>query len=121
MKCILFLLGQLSLGWLLGCKTDEALPQTITDKSAEIELVACSRGCEQYILNTETVVFYIDNMPDSLTIAAKPQAYVNNRLPVVVSGRRIDEQVQVYTAGPGDKPEPAYKAYKLQLTAIRRR
>jgi hypothetical protein len=121
MKCLLFLLSQLSLWWLSGCKPDQVLPETFTDKSAEIELVSCSRGCEQYVLNTEMVVFYVDNMPDSLKISAIPKAYINNRLQVVVSGRRVDEQVQVYTPGPGDKPEPAYKAYKLQLTAIRRR
>ncbi|GAB3493083.1 hypothetical protein GCM10027341_07960 [Spirosoma knui] len=121
MKGVLVMLAQVGFWGLLGCAPDEVLPDTFTNQAAEIELVSCSRGCEQYILNTETVVFHVENMPDSLKIRAVPEAYVNNRLSVVVSGRRLDEQVQVYTPGPGDKPEPAYKAYKLQLTAIRRR
>lgn len=124
MKRLAYQLLLLSPLW-VACRPEAALPTSFTNQRAVIELVVCSRGCEQYVLRTETggedQPMYVVNMPDSLKVRAIPAAYADNLLPVVFSGTRTNELKQVTTAGPADVPEPAYKAYKLQLTAVRRR
>jgi hypothetical protein len=64
---------------------------------------------------------YVTNMPDSLSIRAVPSLYNGNELPIVFNGTRSDESEQISVADANDVPQPAYKAFRLQLTAIRRR
>ncbi|RIV17658.1 hypothetical protein DYU11_30915 [Fibrisoma montanum] len=124
MKRLAYQLLLLSPLW-AACRPDTALPTSFTDEPGVIELVVCSRGCVQYVLQTETggeaARMFVVNMPDSLKVAAIPSAYADNQLPVVFSGTRTNELMQVNTAGPTDVPEPAYKAYRFQLTGVRRR
>ena len=103
---------------------DVAPPMTYTNRAATLKFIICSRGCTQYVLMTEaseSASLYITNMPDSLKISAVQQAYVNDELPVIFSGTRSDELQQISVAGANDQPIPAFQAYKIQITALRRR
>ncbi len=121
-------------GWLVlanliltpACRFSETtLPVTFTEQKATLAMVVCSRGCEQYVLyaktGSKTIKLFVTNMPDSLKVRAVQAAYVDNQLPVVFSGTRRDSLVEIRTAGLDDRPVAAGKAYKLSLTAIRRR
>lgn len=111
--------------FLVTCGTpDTPLPMAFTNESAYLKVEVCSRSCEQYVLMTsgrDLATFYVVNMPDSLKMAVIQSRYVGKELPVVFSGRRFDQLEQISVADANDVPKPAYKAYGLQLTAIRRR
>lgn len=111
--------------FLSACGTpDTPLPRAFTNQNGLVKVEYCSRGCEQYVLMTsgrELATFFIMNMPDSLKMAVIRSKQVGSELPVVFSGTRSDELEQISVADINDAPKPAYKAYKLQLIAIRRR
>ena len=115
----------LALLLLSACGTpDMPLPTAFVNQHGLIKLEYCSRGCEQYVLMTDgrdLATLYIMNMPDSLKMAVIQSKQVGKELPVVFSGTRSDELEQISVADVNDVPKPAYKAYKLQLSAIRRR
>ncbi len=115
----------LALLLLSACGTpDIPLPTVFTNKNGTLKVEFCSRGCEQYVLISdapELATLYVMNMPDSLKTRAIQSAQTGQQLPVVFSGTRSDELEQISVAGPNDVPQPAYRAHRLQLTAIRRR
>lgn len=115
----------LSICFLAACRQPKiTLPTVFTNQNGTLSVVACSRGCEQYVLQadgTENATMYVVNMPDSLSVRVVQSSYNGRDLPVVFSGNRSDELEQISVVDANDVPQPAYKAYKLQLTAIRRR
>ncbi len=109
---------------MMSCSDPEiTVPTVFTNRKATLSVIACSRGCEQYILVTnapELAPLYVVNMPDSLKIRVLQTAYVNNQLPVIFSGVRSNERQQVSVAAPNDGSKPAFQAYALTLTDLRR-
>ncbi|MDB5241936.1 MAG: hypothetical protein JWP57_2561 [Spirosoma sp.] len=114
-----------SICFLATCKPPKVtVPSVFANQYATLMMVPCSRGCEQYVIKTdgsESTTLYVVNMPDSLSIRVVPSSYNGRELPVVFSGKRSDESEQISVADANDVPQPAYKAYRLQLTALRRR
>ena len=125
MKRLRWLTAWLILWFVTACNDrDVAVPPTFTHQQATLRVIACSRGCEQYVLYADghqSTPLYVTNMPDSLNIRAVPAAYVNNELPVVFSGTRSDELQQISVADASDIPRPAFQAHRIQLMALRRR
>lgn len=124
-KRVFHFVALLNVCFAFSCKSPDVIPPaTFANQVGTLNVVVCSRGCEQYVLRTndsDATPFYVINMPDSLKIRVVQSAYSNYQMPVVFSGTRLDEMAQVSTSGPDDGSIPIYKAYKLQLTAIRRR
>jgi hypothetical protein len=125
MKQIIKLTTLCWLSWMMSCSDPEVkVPTVFTNREATLTVIACSRGCEQYVLVTdapELASLYVVNMPDSLKIRAVQTAYVNDQLPVIFSGVRSGDRQQVSVAAPNDGSKPAFQAYAITLTALRRR
>jgi hypothetical protein len=115
----------LSVCFIAACSpTKITLPSEFTNQNGTLTVVSCSRGCEQYVIQAdgpENATLYVTNMPDSLSVRMVQSSYNGSELPVVFSGTRSDELEQISKADANDVPQPAYKAYRLKLTAIRRR
>lgn len=87
--------------------------QTLTDANGSIKLFMCSRGCEQYLIATEKGDYlYPEEIPTDLK---------TDGLEVVFSGTVLATKKQVRKPGPGDAPEPDFKAHVLKLDKIEKR
>ncbi len=115
----------LCFAFLTGCRHPDAVtPMTFTDRTATLRMIACSRGCEQYVLvtdSTDGILISVTNMPDSLKVRALPTAYSNNELPVIFSGTHTYELTDITVPDANDGSKPAFQAYKLTITTLRRR
>lgn len=84
------------------------------NQKGTIHIYVCTRGCYQYVLETELNGKKYKLSPDVLD-----DAFKKDKLTVIFSGKTSDEMVDIKKPAPNDVPIFDFKASKIFLESIK--
>jgi hypothetical protein len=85
-----------------------------TNQKGTIHIYVCTRGCYQYVLETE-----LDGKQYKLSPDVLDDAFKKDKLTVIFSGKTTDEFVDIKKPAPNDVPILDFKAPKVLLESIK--
>jgi Fe-S cluster assembly iron-binding protein IscA len=91
----------------------EELP-SFKNQKAVIHIYVCSRGCYQYVLETESNGKVLKMAPDKLD-----DAFKKDNTAVIFTGKLTNETVDIKKTSPTDVPVLNFKAPKVLIESIK--
>jgi hypothetical protein len=97
-------------------ETKQILKDTVifNNQKGVIHIYVCSRGCYQYVLETESNGKILKLSPNILS-----EAFKKDDLKVIFSGKLTDEMIDINKPSPNDVPILDFKASRILIDKIK--